>query len=341
MWGKLSKHWFLWAIAGCLIVGYLAAEPLRPLRASTLFRDGIVFTVMLLMGLSLHPESIRRSFRRPFPAVAAILLNILWVPVLVLPFRWLLPDGLYGGLVVAALVPCTLASASVWTRKAGGDDSIAIVTTVVTNLACVLVVPLGMRLLLADSQTEISLPAQMQKLALIVVLPLVLAQFVRWLGAATWADRQKLQLSFVAQFGILVMVLLGAAAGTDFAQLQSSTATMHTPLAVPLVAIAAITIHLLALDSGVRVAKWVGGTRQEQIAVGISASQKTLMVGLQIAIDGGYSVLPMIIYHVGQLALDTIIAQRWKRSLVATESNAVQLDAANAESDESTTMRDF
>ena len=50
-----------------------------------------------------------------------------------------------------------------------------------------------------------------------------------------------------------------------------------------------------------------------QIAIGLSGSQKTLMVGLQIAIDCGVSVIPMITYHLGQLLIDTIVADRWRR----------------------------
>jgi|GEM_PF-6661571 len=37
------------------------------------------------------------------------------------------------------------------------------------------------------------------------------------------------------------------------------------------------------------------------------------MVGLQIGLDFGVSILPMIIYHVGQLMLDTLIVQHWAK----------------------------
>jgi len=75
---------------------------------------------------------------------------------------------------------------------------------------------------------------------------------------------------------------------------------------------AAVGIHLAALGLGVITARGIGLNRARQIAVGISGSQKTLMVGLQIAIDCGVSVVPMLVYHLGQLTLDTLIAQRWK-----------------------------
>ncbi len=315
MWGKLARHWFFGSIAICLIVGFAAADGLRPLRENAMFRDSVVFIVMMLMGLSLHPAAIRNSFRRPLPSLVAIFVNIIGVPLLAIPFGWVLAPGMYGGLAVAALVPCSLASASVWTRRAGGDDSIAIFTTVVTNLACVVVVPIGMSLLLRHVGVEISALAQMEKLTLIVVLPIFFAQLIRVAGAAVWADRNKVKLSFTAQFGILVMVLLGAAAGADSIHREhaaSERVMLSFWISIPVVVAAAAAIHLAALLAGIMLTRQLGGDRREQIAVGISGSQKTLMVGLQIAIDAGVSVLPMIIYHITQLVLDTIVADRWK-----------------------------
>ena len=59
--------------------------------------------------------------------------------------------------------------------------------------------------------------------------------------------------------------------------------------------------------------KRLGLVRPDQIAVGIAGSQKTLMVGLQVGMDLHVSILPMVVYHVGQLFLDTVIADRIRR----------------------------
>ena len=314
---RLSRHWFFLAIAVCLVTGHFGADWVRPVRENLLFRDGVVFVVMMLMGLTLHPAAIQNSFRRPLPSLLAILINMVWVPVLAIPLRPLLPDAYYGGLVVAALVPCTLASASVWTRKAGGDDSIAILTTVVTNLACIVVMPLGMSLMLERIGVEISAVAQMKKLALVVVLPIFLAQLARVVGAAAWADRHRIRLSSIAQIGILVMVTLGAAAGADSVsgdEQAGGSSSLSFWISAAILLVAAVAIHLAALVTGIALARTIGASRAEQIAVGISGSQKTLMVGIQMAIDIGVSVLPMIVYHIAQLVLDTIIADRWRRT---------------------------
>jgi solute carrier family 10 (sodium/bile acid cotransporter), member 7 len=314
---RLSRHWFFLALAVCLTTGHFGVDWVRPVRQSPLFRDGVVFVVMTLMGLTLHSAAIRNSFQRPLPSLLAILINVAWVPLLAILFRPLLSDVFYGGLIVAALVPCTLASASVWTRKAGGDESIAILTTVVTNLACIVVMPIGMSWLLERIGVQVSAADQMKKLALVVVLPILLAQLARGVGAATWADRRRIQLSSIAQIGILIMVTLGAAAGADSIAQDEHTRSASLAsfwVSACFLTVSAVAIHLGALATGIALARVTGATRAEQIAVGISGSQKTLMVGIQMAIDVGVSVFPMIVYHIAQLVLDTVVADRWKKS---------------------------
>jgi len=82
--------------------------------------------------------------------------------------------------------------------------------------------------------------------------------------------------------------------------------------------------HLAVLWAGVLAARWAGRGRDAQIAVGIAGSQKTLMVGLQTAIDCGVSVIPMIVYHVAQLVWDTLIAQRWAAGTAGQETSVAE-----------------
>ncbi|MDP7304159.1 MAG: bile acid:sodium symporter, partial [Pirellulaceae bacterium] len=51
----------------------------------------------------------------------------------------------------------------------------------------------------------------------------------------------------------------------------------------------------------------------DQIAVAFASSQKTLMVGLLMAMSLQVSILPMVTYHVMQLLIDTLIADRFRR----------------------------
>jgi sodium/bile acid cotransporter 7 len=318
MWASLTKHWFLASLAICFSLGFSFAEHLQPLLEMTGPRNAIVFAVMWAMGVTLRAETIRRSLAKPFPSLMAIAINVAVVPLFCAPWMWILPADLFGGLFVTSIVPSTLASASVWTRKAGGDDSIAMMTTVVTNLACVIIVPLGIWLVLSQ-QAEIDAVAQVKKLALLVVFPLILAQVMRRLGASGWADRNRLRLALGGQIGILAMVVFGSVASALSAGGDQTQAAMPW-IAGAGVLLAAIVVHSSALSFGILSARAAHFGRASQIAIGIAGSQKTLMVGLQIAIDCGVSVVPMIVYHLSQLVIDTIVADRWKRASRELES---------------------
>ncbi len=282
---------------------------------SALVRNSIVVTVMLLLGWTLKPSAISRSVREPLGSVIASLINIFAVPLLTLPLLKFLPSELAGGLAVASLVPCTLATASVWTRAAKGDEAISMMTTVATNLLCFIVAPTGIWLILG-AQTEVNLLDQIRGLLIQVVLPLVGGQCLRLIGLAAFADRCKPILSNAAQGGILVMVLLGSVLsyeklpGVDPASGESGGGGA---LALVATGVFALFAHLTAVVMGYVAARAVGLSIDKQVAVAISGAQKTLMIGLQLSLDCGVSVVPMVMYHVGQLLIDTLLVKQWNR----------------------------
>jgi sodium/bile acid cotransporter 7 len=80
----------------------------------------------------------------------------------------------------------------------------------------------------------------------------------------------------------------------------------------------AVFLHLAALTGGFWSSRWLGLDRPRQIAVAISCSQKTLPVSLSLFLSYfkvayPLAVVPLLFYHVGQLVLDTFIADRWLR----------------------------
>ncbi|KLU07892.1 transport facilitation [Rhodopirellula islandica] len=329
-WGR--RHGFLLTLAVLFAIGFTAADVLRPVAEQEWLRGAVVFAVMWASGMTLPLRSVTDAVRRPMAVLAAVSLNTLAVPVAAWWIAgWMAPEWRLS-FYVASLVPCTLASAMVWTRRAGGDDSIPMLTTVVTNLACVGVIPLGWwwvseteavveltRGLQAVAGSAVTAEAagaggqtlgeQAIKLGLVVVAPLTLAQCMRLGGWAEWADRTKPRLSWAAQGGILTMVVFGAVTTAD--KLASITEEGGMAVFAQLIATASV-IHLLCLLAGILLTRWVLGRGPEtQIAVGFSASQKTLAIGLQTSMDLGVSVLPMIIYHVIQLVWDTVVADAW------------------------------
>jgi sodium/bile acid cotransporter 7 len=252
--------------------------------------------------------------RRPWAASLAFVLNFGLLPLIAWGFAPLLQGDLAIGLLVATAAPCTLASAAVWTRRAGGNDAVALLVMVATNLTCFLFTPLI--LLATTGRGEIKLPVleMMVKLGLLVVVPIVLAQLTRlYRPVARWTTRCKTPLSTVAQLGILSIVLIGAVQSAHYIS-DLDGGEMPGPGDFVWMIVVVSVVHTLGLAAGHLASFAMRLDRPERIAVGFSGSQKTLMVGIYVATTyfPGTALLPMIAYHVSQLVIDTLVADRLK-----------------------------
>lgn len=312
MLAHLAHRWFLIALVTILVVGMAWPAVLSPI-AEHIPRKAVVAIVMFLMALPMQSLVIWNAVRRPGPAWLGAAVNAGLAP----PMGWLaaqaLPRELAIGVIVAVTVPATLAAATLWTRRAGGNEAVAILVTLITNLACFFVAPAWLRLLVG-TDVSVDYAALILQLALLVVVPIAAAQFIRqWRPFGIWATERKRQLSFVAQFGILSMVLVGAVgcgerihAVADNGVLTFSSVTMMIAVVV--------LVHVALLAVGFQLARMISIDRPEAIAVAIAGSQKTIMVGLYIALAfGPLAILPMVAYHAGQLVIDTVVADWWRQ----------------------------
>lgn len=308
-----KRQWFLLSLTCVFVLGFAFPDFFKPFADAKRLRNFIVSAVLFVMALPLNTKSIGESIRRPWPALLAAAINILLLPLVAWGISQVLAGDMKTGMLVTAAVPCTLASAAVWTRRAGGDDTVAILVTVITNFACFLTVPFwlyvttGSEMSAADQANLMRMPL---RLGALVVLPMALAQVLRLnKRVGSWATNQKPLLSKFSQVGILSMVLAGA----TFCGLKMNEAGGWSNLTgVPLMCVVAATVHLVVFYLGFRIAELCGFARPQRIAVGVAGSQKTLMVGLDIAISyfGGLAILPMVAYHFIQLTADTVIADR-------------------------------
>ena len=324
MKGFFVRRWFLVALLLVLGVGFCCSARLAPALKGlpSDWRSWWVAGVMFFMALPLDASAMWRAMRRPGATLLAVAMNFLAVPAVawaISPLLLALSRDLGFGLLIAAAVPSTVASAAVWTRRAGGNDAVALMVTMVTNLGCFLVTPM---ILLLTAGTRIESGSldpipMMQRLSLVVVVPVLAAQLLRMskpLGR--WAERQKTALGVVCQLGMLTMVFAGVVRSGDVLD------GVGGPRPGPHVWLAMIgcvlLVHLTTLWAGYLLAGVLGMAREDRIAVGFSGSQKTLLVGLSIALDyaavfGQLALLPMVAYHVSQLLTDTIIADRLRR----------------------------
>lgn len=310
----LVRRWFLLSLAAVLAAGFLAPGRFEG-AANAVPREWVVAGVLFLMALPLEITAMWRALRHPWPTLLAVAISYLVLPPLAWVASHLLKGDLATGLIVTAAIPCTLASASVWTRRAGGNDAVSILVTIVTNLICFVVTPAWL-LALTDSRVELDFFDLLLRLAILVVAPILVAQSLRaYRPIASWATRHKTSLSVVAQLGVLCMVFVGAVQSGVRLTGASGSATIDAKAWLVMIAVAA-GLHLAVCYLGYYLATLFKMSLPDRSAVAISGSQKTLMVGLDIGLQyyGGLTILPMVIYHVSQLLLDTWLADRWRQN---------------------------
>jgi sodium/bile acid cotransporter 7 len=307
----LRQRWFLLALIAVLVAGIAWPAAMRPV-AKLASGDVILAVITFIMALPLETSVLWRAVRRPGPAWLGSLLSSGLAP----PLGWLasrmLPGELAAGVILAATVPSTLASAAVLTRRAGGNDAVAFLVTMITNLACFLVIPSWLWLLMG-MRAEVDFSRIVLKLLLLVVLPIVVAQILRQLPPiGRQATRHKLLLSVVAQVGVLLMVLIGAVeCGQRLASLESDSVVSAANILLMIVAVA--SVHGVLVAAGFALSRTFSIGREDAIGVAFAGGQKTLMVGAFLAMAvGPLAILPMVAYHAAQLIIDTLIAD-WLR----------------------------
>ena len=317
----LLRQWFLVALAAILVGGFGFSRALEPL-ARAVPRGALVAGVLFLMAISLDASAIWRALRRPGAVLLAVLVNFVLLPL----GAWLISPWLHGelaiGLLVVGSVPSTLTAAAVWTRRAGGNDAVALLVTLITNLLCFVVTPLW---LLFTTGYRASLPAGelILRLGLLVLVPTLAGQGLRlFQPVARFATRHIIAVGMLAQLGILTMVMVGSV----FAARQLAATRDALGIASWLGMLACVAgLHVAGLAAAHLSAAGLGIARADRIAVGFSGSQKTLMLGLHIALEfSGLAMLPMVAYHVCQLLIDTVVADR----LVGTGAKRSTADSA-------------
>jgi len=320
----LKRHWFLVGLLVLLPLGIsLGRENPLPSMAKLIHQfptplctGGILF----LMSATLDAGKLMSSLRRPYPVMTACGINMLLLPLLCLPLLAFqqTPDFKVG-LLIAACVPCTMAAASVWTRKAEGNDAVSLLVTLLTNGACFIVIPVWMEIGrvafgTADTATAVSFGNMVLRLTVGALLPALLGQIVRGrTGVRRWVDGNKNLISNMAQAIILTLVFISSFKGGQNFDFDGSNGLPHEALLT--VWGSCIVLHLVAAAVGWSASGLFGFSESDRRAIVFAGSQKTLPIGLLVSEATGmpFSIIPMLMFHGSQLFIDTWIAGRLQK----------------------------
>lgn len=347
----LFKRWFLLSllvlIPGGLALGSSFGEEVSGFLKLRFLPPLITATVLFLMSFSLDSAQLRKSFQSPGPVILAFCVNFVAIPLMgwALMSLQLQVDFAFG-LMIAASVPCTMAAASVWTRKAGGNDAVSLFVTVSTNGLCFVITPFWLNLatkhLTATGNVELDFWKMFWRLVIAVLIPTLVGQLARQLPrAADFAKRHKASLGGAAQICILTIVF--SAACTAGLQL-SHDGPKPSAAGVALVWACCILVHVTAMGIGRSLSRLLGFDRGDLIAVVFAGSQKTIPIGLLIATDVAmfgdpnllgagrgvpFAVFPVLMYHASQLFIDTAVADRFAAEELRVESRELRVEVGS------------
>jgi solute carrier family 10 (sodium/bile acid cotransporter), member 7 len=319
----LQRRWFLITLLILICSGFgigysIDAEQMS--RFSSRYGGMIsrvsTAVVLFLMSFTLDTRKLIAAIRAPGPVVWATLINFGLLPALAVPLmRLQMLEDFAVGLLVAAAVPSTLAAASVWTRKAGGNDAVSLLVTIVTNGSCFLVTPFWLSVGIGDG-IQLDMAEMIRRLFETALVPIAAGQLARLhVSLRAVANRGKTFCGALAQGFILLLVF--------WASLQSgprlADASGLVASSAGLVWGTCVVLHLLAILVLFLGGRAFGFAREDVIASTFAGSQKTLPIGIYIATDllAGrglpLAAFPILMFHASQLLLDTLFVEPFRK----------------------------
>lgn len=287
------------------------------------FVDGLgTFGVALLFflhGAALSPKTILAGLKQWQLHLFILTTTFVVFPLIVQPLRLLpqsiVPADLMLGFLYLGVLPSAVSSSIAYTAMARGNVPAAVCNSAGSNVFGLLLTPFLMSLLIDSSAASaMDLGRTFQDVCLQLLLPFGLGQIAHlWIGG--WLGRNKTFLSNYDQW-VIVLIIYSA-----FSQSVTAGLWQVLPLSGLLAAVVICTILLIVVVLfTTQGAKFLGFTREDEIAAVFCGSKKSLASGLplaQVLFAGapgfGMIVLPIMLYNQIQIMLGAILARRYLR----------------------------
>ncbi len=283
-----------------------------------------IFLIFLIQGAALRTESITSGLLAWRVHVFIHAMMFVGIPLL----TWLilrlpvlrLDPALQMGFLLLSMLPTTISTAAVFTAQAGGNVTIAIFNSCISNVLGIFIVPFWVALISRGSGQPIPMLPVLGEIALILLLPLVLGQIAR-LRIRPFVESNGPRLGSVTT--ALILFIVFAALSNSFVgrAWAGGAATVAKALLGGVFLLSFVTF---LTSCAIQLTKF---SREDRISALFCASQKTLAAGIPIAqsifsnssLPVGLIVLPIIVYHASQLVLGAVLVEYLKRPVDQSE----------------------
>ncbi len=311
----LVRQWFLFALAGVLILAALLPQVAAPggwLHPHITVHIAVA-AAFFVSGLTLPTAQLRTAAGQWRLHCFIQIFCFALTPLLVLPFisllRYLqLPPALGDGFLILACLPTTIASCVIYSRSANGNEAGALCNAVGGNLLGLFLTPLLIVLLLG-THGETPILAVLKQLSFEVMLPLIIGQLIRYALRAQAFPRLRHIPSVLLLYIIWCVFSATFSLGFDPALLSAMTWTI----------IFATLLQVVMLGFSWFLSGWsqFQFTHQDRIAALFCSTQKTLALGVPLVSilyaqhpHLAWLTLPLIIYHPLQLFIGGVLVAR-------------------------------
>ncbi len=321
------QNWFVCLLWLVLILGYAWPELGNSISRHLPVNVFLTILIFFCIGLTLPSEALWHNLANWNFHLAVQLFIFIFYPLLFLLLLGLLQFGgqalvghglfappLLLGFVALSLLPSSVSSCVVFTKVSGGNETLAVVNAVLSNILGTLLSPLFISL--ASSVLFASLNALPGSkngadssafselfwgLSWKIFLPLLLGHLGRRL-ARHWVLRQLSVLSIANNLAIVLIVFF------SFARAASQDSFIDALKSSPLPFLFLALVQPLMLWLANIWARLLRQRRPERIALGFTASQKTIAMGVPLLsslfgdyADLGLVLFPLLLYHPWQL----------------------------------------
>ncbi|MDZ7580808.1 MAG: bile acid:sodium symporter [Deltaproteobacteria bacterium] len=266
------------AITAGLIFGYVFPEAgpmLQPLYPVCLF----IMLYPMMVGIKLG--EVAGAARRIGFITIAMTLNYLLSPLvaagLAKVFLGSHPDFAVG-LILAGVVPCA-GMIVAWTGMAGGNMSLALVITVLSLLAGIVLIPVWM-LALADAYVPVNGLGMLKTILLAIVIPLILGNItrlglVKWKGPQTFMELKPV-FPAISALGMYSVFFISMSA--------EAVALVHHPEYLLIIALPLIILYTVLFCTALLCARLGKMNFADTVALTYGVGGKNISIALALAV---------------------------------------------------------